>query len=297
MSHEVNLPPDVVRVLSFHGPVEVVAHGADPRPMERAAVAPFDDSVVLFLRPGGAVEAALGWNVTLEVQARHPDGDYALRMVGRAHPGVRASRATDRHSLEPWLPDGRGPSQVLATRFIPEHIEFVRSEANDKVRYHGPTPAGRSALPTVQRWLRAGASGSAAFGVFCAFVVPFVWLGYQGADFPVRPLAAFIAIVSAEAWVFGLRFLVLYFAYETWRSGRLPLDESSLVGQALIPARLCVRVGLALIAIALAGTAISWAVWNAVLAQVTFGSSLVWILAPSWMLHIATSGAGRWRTE
>ena len=38
-------------------------------PMERVAVAPFDDSVVLFLTPGGAVQDALGWNVQLEVQA------------------------------------------------------------------------------------------------------------------------------------------------------------------------------------------------------------------------------------
>ncbi|HCH61984.1 MAG TPA: hypothetical protein DFR83_04210 [Deltaproteobacteria bacterium] len=294
---EVNLPPDVVRVLSFHGPVEVVAHGAEPRPMERAAVAPFDDSAVLFLRPEGAVQDALGWNVQLEVQARHPDGDYALRMVGRAHPGVRASRARDRHSLEPWLPDGRGPSQVLATRFIPEFIEFVRTEADDKVRYHGPTPAGRNALSMQQRWVRTGASGSAGFGVFTAFVIPFVWLGYLGADYPVRPLAAIIAILSAEAWVFGLRFLVVYFAYITWRAGRLALKESSLVGQGLIPARMCVRVGLALIAFALAGTGVAWAVWDAQLASVTFGSSLVWILAPSWAVHIATSGAGKWRTE
>ena len=128
---EVNIPSDIVRVLSFHGPVEVLAHWGEPRPMERVAVAPFDDSLVLFLSPVGAVQSALGWSVQLEVQARHPDGEYALRMVGRAHAGVRASRATDRHSLTPWLPDGLGPSQVLATRFIPEFVEFVRTEAED----------------------------------------------------------------------------------------------------------------------------------------------------------------------
>jgi hypothetical protein len=294
---DVNIPSDIVRVLSFHGPVEVVAHGGDPMPMERVAVAPFDDSLVLFLTPGGAVEYALGWDVQLEVQARHLDGNYSLRMVGRAHPGVRASRARDRHSLTPWLPDGRGPTQVLATRFIPEFIEFVRTEADDKVRYHGPTPSGKKAPSTSQRWILTGASGSAGIGIFTAFVIPFVWLGYLGAEYPVRPLAAFITIFSAEAWVFGLRFLVVYFAYVTWRSGRLPIEESSLVGQGLIPARMCVRVGLALIALALLGTAIAWAVWDATLAKVLIGSSLIWILAPSWAVHIATSGAGNWRKE
>lgn len=294
---EVNIPPDVVRVLSFHGPVEVVAHGATPRPMERASLAPFDDSAVLFLRPDGAVQDALGWNVHLEIQARHPDGDYALRMVGRAHPGVRASRAADRHALEPWLPDGRGPSQVLATRFIPEFIEFVRTEAEEKVRYHGPTPAGRTALPPAQAWLRAGSSGSAGLGVFTAFVIPFVFLGYQGAEYPARPFAALLAILSAESWVFGLRYFVLFYAYRTWQAGRLDLKEASLVGNGLIPARMCVRIGLLLIAFALAGTGIAWAVWDETLAGVTLGSSLVWILGPSWLVHIATSGAGKWRTE
>lgn len=297
MSNEINVPPDVVKVLSFHGPVEVVAHGADPQPMERAAVAPFDDSVMLFLRPGGAVADALGWSVQLEVQARHPDGDYSLRMVGRAHPGVRASRHMDRHALTPWLPEDRGPSQVLATRFIPEQIEFVRTEADDKVRYHGPTPAGKAGMSTTQRWIRAGASGSAFAGVLFAFVVPFVYLGYLGADYPQRPLAAGISIVSAESWIFGMRLLVLYFAYTAWQAGRLPLEESSLVGQALLPARLCVRVGLALVALALAGTAILWAVWDATVALVAVGSSLVWILGPSWGMHIATSKAGKWRSE
>jgi len=296
MASQVNVPPDVVRVLSFHGPVEVVAHGAD-RPMERAAVAPFDDSVTLFLRPGGAVADALLWNVQVELQARHPDGDYSLRMVGRAHPGVRVSREADRHALTPWLPEDRGPGQVLATRFVPEFIEFVRAEADDKVRYHGPTPAGKAAPSTTNRWIRTGASGSAAAGVFTAFVVPFVWLGYLGADYPVRPLATFLAVVSAESWIFGVRLLVLYFAYNAWRAGRLPIEESSLVGQGLLPARLCVRAGLGLTAIGLAGTAVMWAVWDTLLATVSFGSSLVWILGPSWAVHIATAKAGWRRSE
>lgn len=297
MAVDVNLPPDVVRVLSFHGPVEVVAHGADPRPMERAAVAPFDDSAVLFLSPTGAVAKALAWSVQVEVQARHPDGDYSLRMVGRAHAGVPVSRAADRHALMPWLPEDRGPRQVLATRFVPEHIEFMRTEADNKVRYHGPTPAGKAAPSTLERWTRTAASGSAGLGVFTAFVVPFVWLGYQGADYPVRPLATAIAVVSSESLVFGLRLLVVYFAYEGWRAGRLPLQEASMVGQALIPARRCVSVGLALFAIGLAGTAIAWSVWDTQLALIVFGSSLVWVLGPSWAVHIATAGAGRWRSE
>ena len=81
------------------------------------------------------------------------------------------------------------------------------------------------------------------------------------------------------------------------QAGRLDLKESSLVGNGLIPARMCVRIGLLLIALALAGTGIAWGVWGQTLAGVTLGSSLVWILAPSWLVHIATSGAGKWRTE
>lgn len=297
MASVANLPPDVVRVLSFHGPIEVVAHGADPHPMERAAVAPFDDAAILFLRPGGAVEDALGWSNTLEVQARHPDGEYSLRMVGRAHPGVRASRHPDRHALAPWLPEGKGPSEVLATRFVPDHIEFVRTEADDKVRYHGPTPAGKATASTLRRWVRAGASGSAFAGVVLAFVIPFVYLGYLGADYPQRPLAAAISIVSSEAWIVGARLITLYFAYRSWQAGRVPIEESSLVGEAQLPARMCVRMGLASTALALAGTGILWAVWDNAVALVALGSSLVWILGPSWAVHLATSKANTWRSE
>jgi hypothetical protein len=297
MKIDFNVPPDVVRVLSFHGPVEVVAHGTTPRPMEMASVAPFDDALVLFLRPGGAVEQALAWNVRLEVQARHPDGEYSLRMVGRAHPGVRASRHRDRHSLTPWLPEDRGPTQVLATRFVPEQIEFVRTEAEEKVRYHGATPAGRKAPASLERWVRAGVSGSAFPGVMLSMAVPFLYLGYLGADYPQRPFAATIAIGTALAWVLGVRYLVLFFAYNGWRAGRLPLRESSMVGEALIPARMCVRVGLVLVAIALAGSGILWSVWDHVVASVAIGSSLVWILGPSWAVHIATARSGTWRSE
>lgn len=292
----VNLPPDVVRVLSFHGPVEVFAAGSSPPALERVACAPFDDHLVLFIRPGGAVAQALGWSVQVDVQARRSDGehDYSLRMVGHAHPGLRVTRMPERQSLEPWL-DGINPGSVLATPFVPETIEFVRTEGEHKVRYHGPTPAGKVTPSTMVRWLRTATSGSAGLGVAMAIVLPFVWLGYLGADYPARPIATPLTVIGSLSLILGTRLIVVHFAYEAWRAARVSLKESGLVGQGLIPARLSVRAGLALVLVGTLCAVAAWLQWDSELALVLLGSNLAWILGPAWAVHLATSKAGRTR--
>ena len=294
-----NLPPDVIRVLSFHGPIEVFAAGSNPPAMERVACAPFDEHLVLFLRPGGAVEKALGWSVSLDVQARRSDGehDYSLRMVGHAHPGVRVTRMQERHSLEPWLPEGVSPGQVLATPFVPEKIEFVRTEGDQKARYHGPTPAGKATPAPWVRWLRTATSGSAGIGVGCAIVLPFIWLGYLGADYPARPLAIPLAVSGSLCLILGTRLIVVHFAYEAWRQAKVSIAESGLVGQGQVPARLSVRVGLALVLVGLLCALAAWLQWDFNLSLVLLGSNLAWIFGPAWAVHLATSKAGRTRAD
>ncbi len=292
-----NVPPDVIKVLSFHGLVEVFAEGPAPRPVERVGCAPFDDQVVLFLRPGGAVEEALRWSTRLDVQARHKDGDYSLRMVGRAHPGVRLTRERDRHAMEPWLPDGVLPGSVLATHFVPEHIEFVRTEAGEKVRYHGPTAAGQAAPGEVARWLRAASSGSAAIAVFSSIVLPFLYLGYQGSEYLGRPLATILAVGGALSLAFGTRLVLLHYAYEQWRAGKVAIAESSWVGDGLLASRQCVSVGLGALGIGLLATLVAKVLWDDELALVVFGSSLAWILGPASAIHLFTATAGSETTD
>jgi len=295
----VNLPPDVVRVLSFHGPVEVFAAGASPPAVEKVACAPFDDHLILFLRPGGAVEKALGWNVQIDVQARRSDGehDYSLRMVGHAHPGVRVTRMPERQSLEPWLADGTNPGSVLATPFVPERIEFVRTEGDQKVRYHGPTPAGKTTPKPIVRWLRTATSGSAGLGAGAAIVLPFIWLGYLGADYPARPIATPLTVFGSLSLIMGTRLIVVHFAYEAWRAARVPIEESGLVGKGLVPARLSVRVGLVLVLFGVLCAVSAWLQWDTQLALVLLCSNLAWIFGPAWAVHLATSKAGHSRAD
>lgn len=284
----VNLPPDVVKVLSFHGVVEVFG-GTESRPRERAGCAPFDDRVALFLQPTGPVAESLSWSSQLDVQARHPDGDYSLRMVGRAHLGVAVSRDTDRHALEPWLPEGVRGGSRLATWFVPEHIELVRSEGDEKVRYHGPTPAGQSRLPAPVLWVRAATSGAAMPGAISAFVGPFVWLGVQGVTYPARGVAAVVSIASAMALIAGVRLAVLPVAYARYRTGKLALSEAVYVGEGLLAPLLAQAVGGVLVGMGLLGVLVCRVVWEPLLAWVAFGASLAWLLGPVWLVHFGTS--------
>lgn len=150
-----NLPEDVVRILSFHGPVEMVCEGELGLISEKVEVAPFDSHLVAFLRPGGALAEALLLTGRAEVQARHTEGTYSLRMTGVAHPGIAVGRRSDRASLTPWLPE-RGGNGLLAAEFIPHRIELSRQEGANTVRYHGPTPRVSKRRPVSGAWCGPG---------------------------------------------------------------------------------------------------------------------------------------------
>ena len=202
----------------------------------------------------------------------------------------------ERQALEPWL-DGARPGSVLATPFVPETIEFVRTEGDQKVRYHGPTPAGKTTPSPLVRWARTATSGSAGFGAAMAIALPFLWLGYLGADYPARPIATPLTLVGSLSLILGIRLIVVHFAYEAWRDSRVALAESGLVGQGLVPARLSVRVGLALVLLGVLCAVAAWLQWDAELALVLLGSNLGWIFGPAWAVHLATSKAGRTRAD
>ena len=65
----------------------------------------------------------------------------------------------------------------------------------------------------------------------------------------------------------------------------------------LVPARLSVRVGLALVLLGVLCAVAAWLQWDAELALVLLGSNLGWIFGPAWAVHLATSKAGRTRAD
>ena len=92
----------------------------------------FRDLTVPFGMPSAGT-CSVGLGVPMGLRVAH--GGARARAFGRV------VRQTIMHSSV--LPDGRGPSQVLATRFIPEFIEFVRKEQKKRCDTMDRRPPGR----------------------------------------------------------------------------------------------------------------------------------------------------------
>jgi len=278
------LPPDVVRLLSFHGPVELgVPQGAEVLRI-KAHVAPMEDRIYVFIRLGHPAIAALLSSGEAELMARAADGAYALRITGRAHPGVAVARRADRGALEPWLPEGASPADHVAAELLPLHLELQRREAGEPVRYFGPTPLGRGwPRPPAAMW-RAASTGVGGTGVATGFVSLFGFLGWAGADFPLRPLALVGGTALSAAGALGLRLVGVAWAYGRWREGQGPLREGQAVVDGLVAPGQALRAGGAGLGAWLLGVLLALA-WGQDLALVLFFGNLVPLWGPGMALH------------
>ncbi len=279
-----NLPPDVIRVLSFHGPVEVFVGEDTGR--GRAATAPFEDVVHLFVRRGSPLEAALLQSVEVDVQARAPDGAYALRMTGRAHAGQPLGRHPQRSALEPWLPEGASPATLLVAPFVAERVEFTRVEGAGEGRYHGPTPAGRERPGRWMTLARATFGGLAAPAAASAVLVPWGWLILQGEDYPNRPGALALAAVGGLGILGATRLLTLSLAFRQWRAGRARTSDAPVLTEALLAPVPATRLGLGLLLLGVAAIGTLSAAWEPAAAWVALLGNGAWLLGPAWVLHL-----------
>lgn len=279
-----NLPPDVVRVLSFHGAVDVFVGEGVAR--GRAHAAPFDDVCYLLVPVGSPLEAGMLASVAVEVHARHTDGDYSLRMTGRAHPGRGVGRHPQRAAIEPWIPESGHAHRLLAVPFTPEHIEFVRTEGEGKARYHGETPAGRDRpgrMLTLARAAFAGITGAAAV---LAVVVPWGWITIQGPTYPGRPSALALQVVGGLALLAATRLAVVALGFRQWRAGRARATDAPVLTEALLSYRETLQLAGAALVIAIAALGTLSAAWEPQAMLVGLLPGCAWLLGPAWVIHL-----------
>lgn len=282
-----NLPPDVVRVLSFHGPVEVVVGEDDQMVAGRAAVAPFEDLLHLFVPLGSPVEEALLETTEVAVQARDKSGAYSLRLTGRACAGRPLTRHPDRGSLEPWVGEGTKLSRLSVVTFAAWHCELTRNEADGQaVRYHGPTRLGQKPPKPAQYWPLAAFSGVALPFLVLALVVPFGWLVYQGEAYRFRPLALLLGGGAGAAAVAGVRLLTLSLGFERWRTGIAREEDAPVLSEALIAPREARRAGMGLLGLWAVLVGVVAAVWGDLLVVLAGVSHGAWLWGPAVAAHL-----------
>lgn len=282
-----NLPRDVIRILSLHGPVSWWVGGDAALARGSAPVAPFEDVVFLFLPTGSPGEQALLTSTRMVLQARHPSGDYNLRMMGRAHAGLPLARHPRRAEIGPWAPEGHNPQRLLVVPFIAESVELVRQDGEISQRHEGRTPAGDARPSAGSVWVRTALGGLAA--PFALLVLVGVWLrlALAGPELPFRPLAMLFCALGGLLPLAAARLLVLSRTFLGVREGRVRAGESEAFEDALLAPGQVTGVALRLGALGLASLLLVAGVWGAGFAALTFGLSGVWVLAPVWAVHLS----------
>ena len=283
------LPPEVIRILSFHGPV-IFWVGKDAAAARAVlAVAPFEDAAYLFHSEHSPIDGALLDACEARLEARAGDGSYVLRMDGRAMAGLPLSRHPRRGELTPWTPEGSKVASFVVATFIPDHIELVRTEGKESVRAAGPTPAGK-AKPAIRRvWLRAALGGSALPLAILDLVGVWLYLTLQGADFPLRPVALIAAAGGGICALAGARLILLSVAYLRWREGKVPIAEAPVLSEALLAPLQARTAGIRLVGLGVVLLLAVGVLWGPALAGLALGLSGVWVLAPAWAAHLSIS--------
>ena len=282
-----NLPPDVVRVLSFHGPVEVVVGEDDGVVSARASVAPFEDVLHLLVPTDSPLERALLRTTRTAVQARAKDGAYSLRLTGHACAGRPLTRHPERGSIEPWVGDGVRQAGLSVVTFAAHTCELTRNEADGQaVRYHGPTRLGSTIAKPLQTWVLACLGGVALPFLVVSLLSSYGWLVFQGDDYRFRPLALVLSSFAAFGAVAGVRLLTLSLAFHRWRAGRARESDAPHLTEGLIAPGQARTVGLALIGLWAACVGAIAAIWGDDLMWWAGLSNAAWLWGPAVVAHL-----------
>ena len=284
-----NLPADILRILSYHGPVAYTVGAGDVMARGTAATAPFEDTIYLLIPVGSPAEGALLRRSDMRLTARDRDGKYDLRMSGRASAGQPLSRTPRRLEIGPWAPEGADPRRLLAIPFVAENVELHRGDDDVRQRHFGLTPAGKARPGAGAVWGAAALAGQPAWFAVLLTAGLWGWLALQGPEWPLRPVALAVGVGAGLALLMGARLAARTAAFGRWRQGRGPAEEAGPLpdgllapGQTRAAAGWLAGIGLALLVVAAAG-------WGAVLAGLSVGLSGVWLLAPAWAVHLSSA--------
>lgn len=280
-----NVPTDIIRVLSLHGPVQLVAGPPGEEGSVRAECAPYEDVIFLFVPPRSELIAKTFRHCAAQLYARRDDGEYQLVMRGRAVAGPGVMAHPRRSDLLPWVPEGASPRKFVAVSFFCDELEFTRRERDGERQYSGKTPLGRELPPMGRRWFRA-AFGGVLHVTALSLVLIWGYLLYQGTDYPYRIIALLIATAAILSLQAGARLWYRATAFLRWREGRAHEDEAGQFTSGLMapgPSRQLSAI-LSVLGLVLCGVL---AMWPGRLGLVTFGLSLVWIQWPLWLIHFS----------
>ena len=280
------IPAEVVRLLATHGPVQVVTGPPDAHASESLALAPFEDRIYLFARRRSPTEAALLKSTTLRLSARHSEGKYTIHMTGRAVAGCSVISNRRRLELLPWLPEGMDARTTLAIPFWPEELEYTRAASGEDERFAGKTPAGIKAPPLGRRWRDLSFGGIWPVALF-SLVCIWIFLGAQGPDYPLRFVALGASGLASVSLLGGCRLWYRGAAFRQWRRGRCHPEDAGLMVLGLLSLREVMRSAFQLLVL---GSLLSLSLlsWGGMLWLVTLSSTLLWLLGPLWLLHLAS---------
>lgn len=276
-------------MLANHGPTHVLTGPPNHRMGARCLVAPFEDCLFLLLDEGSDALDGLLEDIRVDLQARHPDGDYALHLTGRGAAGLPVMSHPRRLEILPWLPEQGSPRSLVACPFWPEHVSFQRRAGGRTENFQGATPGSRELPSPVGRMSRLAFEG--------AFHVPVLgsllcwgWVVRMGPDTALRYVALALMVPAIFLLFGGARLAWRAASFHRWRSGRLLPSDAPLLVDGLLAPRAVRRV--ASLALGL-GTALllPLALWGPATVLVTLGATMLWVLGPVWLAHLAQSAA------
>jgi len=271
------LPSEVLRVLSTHGEVNAVLGGVGLR----CHVAPFEDCIFLFIRPGSDGEVALLGNNRAELRASDAGRTYNVHLKGRAvagRPGHQWGRSAE---LKPWVPSGSKLPLWHVIPFWAEEVEYYRGQE----RFHGKTDAAK--VPTrPSRYIWAAWSG-AWWALALGELIVWGYLVSKGSDLMFRPVAFLLGALSVALAVAGAQAFYRAQAFHCWRADR-NFPGAGMVAEGLLaPSGLSIA-GLAYTAVSVILLALLTP-WGMDVVGVTFAATFMWALWPLNLTRVFTA--------